>query len=85
MAGLLVQRLPKKFCTRWRRNNMQCNINGKEFQSDRTRLTDILQQWGATQPFVVAVNHQLVPSEKHAHTEIKDQDKIDILSPIQGG
>lgn len=64
---------------------MRCNINGKLYLAQSTLLADILNDWGAKAPFVVAINHQFIPSEKHATTSVNENDNIDILSPIQGG
>jgi sulfur carrier protein len=37
------------------------------------------------QPVAVAVNQQFVPSASFADIVLKDQDRIDVVTPMQGG
>lgn len=49
-------------------------------------LTRFLIDCGyALDVYAVAVNGVFLPKESHATYVLKDQDRIDILSPMQGG
>jgi sulfur carrier protein len=61
-------------------------VNGKKQVVDATTLADLLKQldyeggWLAT-----AVNSELVPRASRAAFGLQDGDRIEILSPMQGG
>lgn len=49
-------------------------------------LEEALKQWpdlGST--FAVAINHVFIPKNNHAQTMIQAGDRIDIVTPMQGG
>ncbi|MER2491409.1 sulfur carrier protein ThiS [Catenovulum sediminis] len=65
---------------------MNVTINGQPAEfSDGLSLLDVVVQHGAQAPFALAVNGQFIPKSQHAETQIKTQDSIEILSPVQGG
>ncbi len=64
----------------------QVFINGDPFPcTDSQNLQELLDQFGARQPYVVAVNMQLVPHTSYTEQAVKAGDCIDVLQPIQGG
>ncbi|WP_370981362.1 sulfur carrier protein ThiS [Agaribacterium sp. ZY112] len=36
-------------------------------------------------PFAIAINEQFIPRSEYNNTELKDGDRVEILSPMQGG
>lgn len=48
-------------------------------------VEQIVEQFAGSGPFAVALNGQFVGKENYAKTAVTKADKIDILSPIQGG
>lgn len=49
-------------------------------------LDEVLKQWadvGST--FAVAVNHIFIPKASHTQTMLQAGDRIDIVTPMQGG
>lgn len=64
----------------------QVFINGEPFNLlDAQNLQELLDQFGAKQPYVVALNMELVPHSGYANQSVKAGDRIDVLQPIQGG
>lgn len=65
---------------------MNLTINGEDHQTDISVLSDLLisleyeGDWLAT-----AVNGELVHREERAGFNLSDRDRIEILSPMQGG
>lgn len=65
---------------------MNLTINGEDHQTDISILSDLLisleyeGDWLAT-----AVNGELVHREERAAFSLSDRDRIEILSPMQGG
>ncbi|HTO32387.1 MAG TPA: sulfur carrier protein ThiS [Pararhizobium sp.] len=65
---------------------MNLTINGEDHQTDISVLSDLLisleyeGDWLAT-----AVNGELVHREERAAFSLSDRDRIEILSPMQGG
>lgn len=65
---------------------MKLTINGEDHQTDIALLSDLLisleyeGDWLAT-----AVNGELVHREERAGFSLSDRDRIEILSPMQGG
>ena len=60
-------------------NAMPCSI-----QPDMP-LSKVLALFGAHQPYALLINHQFVPSSQHDSVTLKPNDKIDVISAIQGG
>lgn len=65
---------------------MKLTINGNALDTDSATLSDLLTaldyegEWLAT-----AVNGELVHREKRATQKLAEGDRIEILSPMQGG
>jgi sulfur carrier protein len=65
---------------------MKLTVNGESLELDAGNLADLLAKldyegdWLAT-----AVNGDLVHREKRAAHPLKEGDRIEILSPMQGG
>lgn len=53
-------------------------------QANQT-LQTLLDQFGAQEPYVVAVNQTFVPCSCYAQQSLQAGDRIEILQPIQGG
>ncbi|MBN2866130.1 MAG: sulfur carrier protein ThiS [Thiotrichales bacterium] len=60
-------------------NNMPCTIQ------TNMPLSKVLALFGAQQPYALLINHQFVPSSQHDSVMLKPDDKIDVISAIQGG
>lgn len=61
-------------------------INGKTQQvALNVSLEPLVTQFAGVGPFAVALNGQFVSKDKYAEIQIVADDRIDILSPIQGG
>jgi sulfur carrier protein len=60
-------------------------FNGQQVALSNTNLKVFIESQGAVAPFAVAVNGQFIPRSQCMETELKDGDKIELLSPIQGG
>lgn len=65
---------------------MTVYINGEpqEFAKDIT-LQQALEQYGAREPFVAALNANCVWKSDYAVIELSDGDRIDVVQPTQGG
>ena len=66
---------------------MLLHINGNEqTMSDVATLVDVIKALGYEGDFfAVALNRTCVLRNQYATTSIKDNDEIEILSPMQGG
>ncbi|USE37393.1 sulfur carrier protein ThiS [Endozoicomonas sp. SCSIO W0465] len=65
---------------------MKLFINGAEQSVARKmNLLSLLQQIETQEHFAVAVNQSFVPRSGYESYELKDGDKVEIVSPIQGG
>lgn len=65
---------------------MKITINGQLFElASNNTLTGALQEFGAKEPYAVALNGQFVPRDLCHQTAVKQGDNIELLSPIQGG
>jgi len=64
----------------------QVIINDQPFElGSAQNLLDLLERFGATEPFVVAINQEFVPRSCYAKQKLSADDRIEILQPIQGG
>ena len=65
---------------------MKISINGEshEFVAD-TSLPELLTQYGAREPYVVAVNAELVHRPHYEQAVLNEGDQVDVIQPIQGG
>ena len=48
-------------------------------------LQNLLEVYGAQEPYVVAINEVFVPRSHHANQQLQAGDRIEVLQPIQGG
>lgn len=54
--------------------------------SENLSLEDVLTQWNAvSKPFAVALNKTFIPSHQFSEIKLKEDDSIDIITPMQGG
>lgn len=54
--------------------------------STESKISDILNQHGFSDDyFSIAINQKFIPRSSYATTYLKNNDVIDILSPMQGG
>ena len=61
-------------------------INGEEQKTEKTKLFDILEEFGFQQNWVAtAVNQNVVSADQRKDFVVHPNDKIEILSPMQGG
>ena len=61
------------------------NDERRQFAGD-TRISDLIEREGlSTVPFAIAVNGSFVPKSKHEHTLLREGDRIEIVSPREGG
>jgi sulfur carrier protein len=66
---------------------MKISINGeiKEFNKDTLTIKEILDEMKYTKGIAVALNETFVLKTKYQDTIVKNGDRLDILSPVQGG
>ncbi len=66
---------------------MKISVNGeiKEFNSERLMLNELLEEMKFGKGVAVALNETFVLRTSYAKTDINDGDRLDILSPVQGG
>ncbi|WP_026318103.1 sulfur carrier protein ThiS [Algicola sagamiensis] len=60
-------------------------LNGKQFTISSSSLSALIKAQSFQPPFAVAINEVFLPQAKHATYQLKPDDVIDIVSPIQGG
>lgn len=66
--------------------NNQVSINGQTVSLESGQcLADLLQQFGAQEPYVIAINEIFVPRSAYAQQPVQAGDRIEVLQPIQGG
>ncbi|MEZ5523742.1 MAG: sulfur carrier protein ThiS [Pseudomonadales bacterium] len=61
-------------------------INGQPIplQNDQSLLS-LLEQFGAREPYVVALNETFIPRSSYLEQQVQAGDRIEVLQPIQGG
>lgn len=65
---------------------MKIFINGEEFNTQTINLEKLMLEQNFTQNWLAsAVNSNLVKKQDRANYNLKEGDKIEILSPMQGG
>ena len=66
---------------------MKLSINGeiKEFNQDSMTVKELLELMNYNKGIAVALNETFVLKTKYEDTKIEDGDRLDILSPVQGG
>lgn len=60
-------------------NNMPCTIK------PTMPLSDVLALFGAQQPYALVVNQTFIPSSQHDTIKLQADDRVDVISAIQGG
>lgn len=48
-------------------------------------LSDILILFGAQQPYALLFNNSFLPSSEHNSIQLKSDDRVEVISAIQGG
>ncbi len=65
---------------------MNIVVNGQKLNISKTNLSIILVELGYKQmKLATALNGDFISVEQRDNTELKDGDKLEILSPQQGG
>ena len=66
---------------------IQVSVNGEIKEvSENLNISALIKELGyTTKGFAVAVNTTFVAIDTYVNTIIKENDKIDILAPVQGG
>ena len=64
---------------------MQIDLNGRPQTITATTLVAALAELGLTGPLATALNGQFVAAQARAATALKDGDRVEVLSPMQGG
>ena len=65
---------------------MNIIVNGQKLNISKTNLSMILVELGYKQmKLATALNGDFISVEQRDNTELKDGDKLEILSPQQGG
>ena len=60
-------------------------INDKPFESQARQLSDVLEEYGATPPYAVALNGEFVAQHQYTGQAVQAGDRIEVVSPIFGG
>ncbi|MEA3405560.1 MAG: sulfur carrier protein ThiS [Pseudomonadota bacterium] len=60
-------------------NNVPCEVK------PNMSLSEILNLFGAQQPYALLFNRTFLPSSKHESIQLKPDDRIEVISAIQGG
>jgi len=66
---------------------MKISINGeiKEFDRDSLTIQELLEIIDYGKGIAIALNETFILKTKYPETTITDGDRLDILSPVQGG
>jgi len=66
---------------------MKISLNGeiKEFDRDSLTIQELLEIIDYGKGIAIALNETFILKTKYQETTIKDGDRLDILSPVQGG
>ncbi|MCC9000202.1 MAG: sulfur carrier protein ThiS [Candidatus Contendobacter sp.] len=66
---------------------MLIEVNGEKKELDSPHLlADAINHWGyAGAPIAVAHNDEFVPRTRYATLQLQDGDRLEIVSPMQGG
>lgn len=61
-------------------------INDEKQQVDENAtLKSAVEQFGAQPPYALLLNQTFVPASEHEQTKLNPNDRIDVISAIQGG
>lgn len=65
---------------------MKLIVNGKALEAEARTLDGLLAELGFEgEWYATALNSEFVPGPKRVQTPLSDGDRIEILSPMQGG
>ncbi|KIC40886.1 MAG: sulfur carrier protein ThiS [Ruegeria sp.] len=64
---------------------MKIILNGEPRVVQAMTLTDLLTECGLTGRVATAVNEEFVASSLRMSCRLKDGDRVEVLSPMQGG
>ena len=64
---------------------MQIDLNGHQQTITATTLAAALAELGLNGPIATALNGQFVAARARATTALQDGDRVEALSPMQGG
>ena len=66
---------------------MTISVNGemRTFETNRLTVQELLEEMKFRKGIAVALNEEFVLRTTYNETEINDGDRLDILSPVQGG
>ncbi len=66
---------------------MTISVNGelKTFEPDTLTIQDLIGEMKFGKGIAVALNETFVMRSKYSETKINEGDRVDILSPVQGG
>ncbi len=64
---------------------MKIVLNGDSLDVQATTLSDLLTEFGFSGRVATAVNEEFVPSSLRIGHQLKDGDRVEVLSPMQGG
>ena len=66
---------------------MTISVNGelKTFEPDTLTIQELIGEMKFAKGIAVALNETFVMRSKYSETKIKEGDRVDILSPVQGG
>ncbi|HIC78872.1 MAG TPA: sulfur carrier protein ThiS [Sulfurovum sp.] len=66
---------------------MKISVNGeiKEFEIDNLTVKKLLEELKYGKGIAVALNETFILKTKYEETTINNGDRVDILSPVQGG
>lgn len=60
-------------------NNVPCEVK------PNMSLAEIMELFGAQPPYALLFNRTFLPSSKHSSIQLKPDDRIEVISAIQGG
>jgi len=66
---------------------MTLSVNGEltTFETDRLTVEELLKEMNFGKGVAVALNETFVMKSKYNETNINEGDRVDVLSPVQGG
>jgi sulfur carrier protein len=65
---------------------MRVEVNGKEIETEASTLLDLVSEYARLEAKVAtALNGQFIAAGDRAATRLKSGDKVEIVSPRQGG
>ncbi len=64
---------------------MEVLINAKKTQTTATNLAGLVSELKMEGTFALALNQNFVPKSQYAATAINENDRIEIVAPMQGG